>query len=98
MLFGLCGEEAVFGPWQAKVFAQCGAFIGFAEQAPALQLRHHLVDEIVQTARQIWEHDVEAVADVPQQLFLHFIGDHCQRAKHGETGLTTQATGQLANG
>src|SRR5215471_6220661 len=69
-------EETVLGAWQAQILAQGLAFVFSAEEAAALQFGHDLVDEIVQAARHIREHDVEPVAGVAEQPFLHLIGDH----------------------
>ena len=44
-------EEAVGRPRQAEVLAQGGAFVFAAEEAAPLQLRHDLVDEVVQALR-----------------------------------------------
>ena len=45
-------KEPVLRPRQAEIFAQGPALILGAEDAAALQLGHHLVDEIVEPARQ----------------------------------------------
>ena len=55
-------EEPVLRPGQAQVLAQRPAFIFPTENPALLQLRHNLVDEVVQTFRQERKHDVEAVA------------------------------------
>src|ERR1700722_10736900 len=55
-------EEAILRPRKAEVFAQRLALVLGAEDAAPLQLGHDLVHEIVEAARQVGEHDVEAVA------------------------------------
>ena len=55
-------EKAIRRPWQAKVLAQRPALVLAAEDAAALQLGHHALDEVVKACREKGEHDVEAVA------------------------------------
>ena len=55
-------KEAVLRPRQAEIFAQGLALVLAAEQAAPLQLGHDQVDEVVEPARQVGEHHVEAVA------------------------------------
>src|SRR5262245_15800169 len=80
-------EEAVLRPRQAQIFAQRRAFIFAAVDAAPLQLRYHLVDEIVEPGRQEREHDVEAVAAARDQPFLHLVGDGFWRADKGEPAI-----------
>jgi len=57
-------EKPILGARPAEIFAQGLAFVLAPEEAAALQFRDAAVDEIVEAARYIWEHDVEAVAGV----------------------------------
>jgi hypothetical protein len=41
--------------------AQSRALVFGAKQAAPLQFRHDMPNEIVESAREIWRHDVEAV-------------------------------------
>src|SRR5262245_1395565 len=54
-------EEPVGRPRQPEILAQGFSLVFAPEQAAPLQLRHHAVDEIVEAARQVGEHDGEAV-------------------------------------
>src|SRR5712671_808157 len=58
-------EKPVCRPRQAEILAQRLALVVAPEDAAALQLRHHAVDEVVEPAGQIGEHHGEAVAAVP---------------------------------
>src|ERR1700737_1388249 len=73
-------EKAVFGAGQAEVFAQGLAFVFAAEEAAALQFGDDPVDEVVEAARDIGEHDVEPVAGGALEPLLHLVGDHRGRA------------------
>ena len=57
-----------------------------AEQAAALQFRDHQLDEIVERARQIRRHDVEAVAGAFDEPLLHVVGDLLGRADEHDLG------------
>src|SRR4051812_18923723 len=90
-LLGL--EEPVFRPGQAEILPQSGSFILFAENPAPLQLRHHLVDEIVEAGGQEREHDVEAVGAAPDQPFLHLVGDCFGGADKREPAIAADALG-----
>src|SRR3954449_8924208 len=60
-------EEPVLRPWQTEILAQRLALILGAENAAPLQLRHHLVDEVVEPGGEEGKHDVETVAAVAGQ-------------------------------
>src|SRR6185503_3640858 len=77
-------EEAIVRARQAEVLAQGPALVLGAEDAAALQLGHDLVDEVVEPARQVGEHDVEAVGGFGLEPLLHLVGDHRRRADHAE--------------
>jgi hypothetical protein len=62
-----------------------------------LEFGHDAVDEIVEAARDIREHDVEAVAGVAVEPFLHQVGDHLRRADQREAAVAAGDLGQLAN-
>src|SRR5215470_18703162 len=91
------GEETVARPRQAEVFAQRRAFVLAAEDAAPLQPRHHAVDEVVEPARQIGEHDGEAVGAARLQPLLHLLGDGLRRADHGEAGIAAEPLRELAH-
>src|SRR5436305_14484037 len=90
-------EEAVLGARQAEVFAQRPACVFAAEEAAALQFGDDAVDEIVEAARDPWEHDVEAVAGGAVEPFLHLVGDRLRRADHREAAVAAGDLGQLAD-
>src|SRR3954453_7424808 len=64
-------EKPVFRPRQAEIFPQRAAFIFVPENPALLQFRHHAVDEVIKSLRQIREQDVETVAPVSGRQFLH---------------------------
>src|SRR2546430_9236203 len=88
------GEEGVFGAGEAEVLAQGLAFVFAAEEVAALQFGDDLVDEIVEAAGDIGEHDVERVAVEP---LLHLVGDHFGGADHGEAAIAASDLRQLAD-
>src|SRR5215813_7568888 len=61
-------------PLEPEVLAQSTALVLAAEQAAASQLRHHQLDKVIKPARQVRRHDVESVATVLAEPFLHVIG------------------------
>src|SRR5947209_17639567 len=75
-------EKPVLGARQAEVFAQSLAFVFAAEEVAALEFGDDAVDDIVEAARDMREHDVEAVAGVAVEPFLHLVGDHRRGADH----------------
>src|SRR5690349_14313408 len=91
-------EEAVLRARQAEVLAQRPAFVLAAEEAAALQLRHHAVDEIVETARQVGEHDGEPVRAVRLEPLLHLVGDRLRRADYREARIAAEPLRELAHG
>src|ERR1700737_1896126 len=91
-------EEAVFRPRQPEIFPQRPAFIFVPENPALLQFRHHLVDEIVEPGGQEWEHDVETVAAVAGQPFLHLVGDDGWRADKRQPAIAADALRQWAHG
>ena len=80
-------EEAVLRAGQPEVFAQGAAFVFAAEEVATLQFGDDPVDEIVETARDPREHDVEAVAGGAVEPLLHLVGDHRGRADHREAAI-----------
>src|SRR5688500_3606462 len=67
---------------QTEMFAERAPFVVGAEEAATAQLRQHRLDEIVESAWQKWRHEIEAVAAVLLEPFLHLIGDPLRRAPH----------------
>jgi hypothetical protein len=82
---------------QAEVFAQGLALVLGAEQAAPLQLGHDLVHEVVETARQVGEHDVEAVAASVTSHSSIVVGDHLRRADHGKPAIAAERLASLAH-
>jgi hypothetical protein len=60
---------------QTEVFAKSGSLIFGAENAAPMQFWHHKLNKVVQAARQVRGHDVEAVAGVLGKPSLHVIGN-----------------------
>src|SRR5215469_10769872 len=73
-------EETVLGTRQTEILAQGFAFVFPPKEAAPLQLRHDLVDKVVEAAGYVREHDVEPVAGVAVEPLLHLVGDHRRRA------------------
>src|SRR5215813_3126050 len=90
-------EETVLRPRQAEVLAQGLALVLAAEDAAALQLGHHPVDEIIEPAGQIGEHDREAVGAAGLQPLLHFVGDGRGRADHGDSFIAAAPLSELSH-
>ena len=91
-------EKMIGRPRQAEVFAQRLAFIFATEQAAALQFGNDLIDEIVETAGQIREHDGKAVRAFGLKPFLHFVGDGLCGADHGKAGIAAEPLRELPHG
>src|SRR6266446_3718457 len=94
---GSVAEEAVLGAREAEVLTQGLAFVFAAEDAAALQFGDDPVDEIVEAAGNVREHDVEAVAGVAQEPLLHLVGDRLGGADQGEAAIAAGDLGQLAH-
>ena len=83
---------------QAEIVAQRGALIFAPEQAAALQFRHDLVDEVVEAAGQVGEHDVEAVARLRSSSHSSIWSAMVfARADEGEAGIAAESLGELAH-
>src|SRR5262245_10816765 len=85
--FDLCAFGPGFGiaarrPRQAEVLAQGAALVLRAEEAPPSQLGQYEFDEIVESAGQERRHQVEAVAAVAAEPFLHVVDDLRGRTAH----------------
>src|SRR5271169_949198 len=91
------GEEAVLGARQPEILAQRLAFVFAAEEVTALELRHHLVDEVVEAARHIGEHDVEPVAGLAVEPLLHLVGSHRRSADERQPAIAAGDLRQLAD-
>src|SRR5262245_17843921 len=76
-------------PPQAEMLPQRTALVLAAEQPAASQLGNHQLDKVIETARQVRRHDVEAVAAVLAEPFLHMIGDLLRRAADDAFGART---------
>jgi hypothetical protein len=61
--------------WKTEMVAQRRAAIFLAEQAAALQDRHHRVDENLEPGRQHIRHQVEAVGGASSKPRLDVVGD-----------------------
>src|ERR1700730_18396496 len=92
---GSVAEEAVFRAGQTEVLAQGLAFVFAAEEAAALQFGDDPVDEIVEAAGNVREHDVEPVAGGALDPFLHLVGDHRRSAHQGEAAIAAGDLGEL---
>src|SRR6516162_10742507 len=90
-------EKSVCRPRQAEIFAQRLAFVFTPEQTTPLQFRHHSLEEFVEPAGQVGEHDCETVGAFGGEPFLHLVGDGRGRADHGEPGIAAKALGELAH-
>src|SRR5215510_3467654 len=91
-------EKSVCRPRQTEIFAQRRALVFPPEQTAPLQFRHHALDEIIEPAGQVGEHDGETVGGFGGEPFLHLIGDGRGRADYGETGIAAKPLGELAHG
>jgi hypothetical protein len=67
------------------------------EEAAPPQFWDHVVDEIVEAAGHIREHDVEAVAGFAVEPLLHLVGDYRRRADQRETAMAAGDLRQLAD-
>src|ERR1700730_8589884 len=94
---GSVAEEAVFRAGQAEIFAQGLAFVFAAEEAAALQFGDDPVDEVVEAARDMGEHDVEPVAGVAAEPFLHLVGDHRRGTNQREAAIAAGDLGELTD-
>src|ERR1051325_2606438 len=90
-------KEPVFRPRQPEIVTQGPALVFAAEQPAPLQFRHDPVDKIVEPARYPREHDVEPVAGVSEEPFLHLVGDGLRRADHCQPAIAAGDLGQLAH-
>ena len=91
-------EKTVFGPRQAKVFAQGSSLVFGSEQVAALEFRNHPIDEIIQALRDVREHDVEAIRCLPEKPFLHAVRDGLGRAHERQARIAPRLFGELPNG
>src|SRR5438445_7852122 len=99
---GLCNngtvlEKAVRGAGQAEILPQGLAFIFAAEEAAPLEFGDDPVDKVVEAARDVREHDVEPVAGVAIEPFLHLVGDHLGGADEREAAIAAGDLGELAD-
>src|SRR5450755_1060286 len=90
-------EEAVRGSLQAQVFAEGLALILAAEDAAALQLGHDQIHKLIEPARQIREHDVEAVGALARKPLLHLVCDGFGGADERESAEATETLRELAH-
>src|SRR5258708_12052447 len=91
-------EEAVFRSRQTEIFSQRYPLILASKDLAALQLRHHAFDEIVQSRGKVREHNVETVACIGKQPFLHLVGDLCRSADECQAAKATDALRELPHG
>src|SRR5690606_27564425 len=75
------------------VAAEGAALVLVPEQAPELELRYDVVDEVGQAAGQDRGHDVEAVGGSALEPFLDLVGDLLRCAGHDAVAA---ASGQAA--
>src|SRR6202022_1086028 len=94
---GSVAEEAVLGARQAEIFAQGLAFVFAAEEAAALQFGDDPVDEVVEAARDMGEHDVEPVAGGALEPLLHLVGDHRRGTNQREAAIAAGDLGELTD-
>src|SRR5258706_4014705 len=73
------GEEGVGRHGHAQIGPQGGAVVLGAEDAAALQLRHHQVDELLERLGVVREQQVEAVARAGLEPGLHVVGELARR-------------------
>ena len=88
-------KELVLRPRQPEIFAQGCTFIFTPEDAPALQFRNYLVDEIIEPAGQIRERDVEPIGAFRFQPMLHFIGNGGRRSDESQPAIAAKPLGEL---
>src|SRR5450830_1129673 len=65
---------------QPQMIAQRAALIFGAEQAASLQLRHHQINEIIKSGREVGWHDVETIGSLSMEPFFQCIGNVLRRA------------------
>jgi len=73
-------KEAVAGARQAEILPKHRTLVFAAKESAPLQLGHDAIKEIVETAGEIGEHDVEAVTGLGEEPFFHLVGDHAGSA------------------
>src|SRR5471030_2710462 len=90
-------EKAVPGPRQPKILSQGDAFVFASKDISCLQFGNNLVDEIVESARQIGEHYVEAIRSVLREPLLHLVRNHSGRADHFKPRITADPLRKLTD-
>src|SRR5471030_772815 len=90
-------EKTVPGPRQSKILSQGDAFVFTSKDISCLQFGHDLVDEIVESARQIGEHHVETIRSVLHEPLLHLICNHLGRTDHFKPRITADPLRELAD-
>src|SRR5436309_1922543 len=95
---GLGIEKPIRRARQPKIFSQRLPLIFATENLPPLQFRHDTIDEIIESARQIWKHDGESIGAFGDQPFLHLVGNGGRRSDHGEAGIAAETLSQFSHG
>src|SRR5690606_37354755 len=93
----LAGEEAILWPRQPQVLAQRLPAVLAPEDAPALELGHELLDEVVDPAGDVRKEHVEAVAAFPLEPGLHLVGDARGGADEREAAEAADPARELPN-
>src|SRR5262249_4187715 len=88
-------KKSVWRRWQSEISAERPTFVAASEEAAPLQFRHHPVDEVVEPFGEVGEHDVEAVAGLADQPFLHLIGDFRRRTDESKSAIAAKPLGEL---
>ena len=92
-------RESALRAAQSIVVAQRMSAVLGAEQAAALQDRHHLGDEVLQPAGQVGRHHVESVGGAGLEPLLQIVGDLLGGAGEGAVSTSAAEFGdQLADG
>jgi hypothetical protein len=90
-------EELILRARQSQILSQSLALIFAPEQSSPLQLRNHLVDEVLEAFRHVGEHDVEAIATLLEKPLLHFVGDGGRGADEHESAEAACDLGELSH-
>ena len=91
-------QRTGFSAAAGRILPQRPALIFLSEDPASLQLRHHLVDEIVEPGGQEREHDIETVAAKARQPLFHLVGDDPGCADKRQPAIAADALRELAHG